>query len=328
MSRNRWRLAFFLFLLLAGCQTNSLAKIPEGVTVLAVANTRENTISFFRADSGISVASWNPDFSFSRMLLFSDQNKVLLYGKNQASAHVIDMRSGTLAASWNVGEGIVNAVASSNGQDVYLADKVRGTVRVWTIEGQQTAEIKVGPSPFTLIPDETKHRLYVMDLEDSLMRELDMTKGKIVRTFPVGKSPMGGLLLPDREEIWVGGHGGGDVPEENISVFSLRDGKKLRTIQAPFMPVEFVRYGRDTVFVISHGSNMLRRVDVHSGKVTGELALGANPFGMVSNGQHLYISSYESNQIYVVDPKAMRIESTLHAGKGPIQMFVRKEGRP
>jgi hypothetical protein len=66
MSRNRWRLAFSLFLLLAGCQTNSLAKIPEEVTVLAVANTRENTISFFRTDSGVSVASWNPDFSFFR----------------------------------------------------------------------------------------------------------------------------------------------------------------------------------------------------------------------------------------------------------------------
>lgn len=326
------RLAFvmmvFICMMTAGCQTAALAKIPQDASVLAVANARDNTISFINIETGERLATWKPDFPFGRMLLLSDRHRVLLYGKNNEQAHVLDMNTGRETALWSTGPGIVNAVLSPGEQAVYLADKRRGSVRIFTASGNETGEIKVGPSPFTMVSDPAQRRLYVMDLQDAKLREIDLDTNQIVRTSPLNESPMGALLAADRNELWVGGHGRGDLPEQDVSVLSSETGEKKASIHAPSMPVDFVRTDRDTLYVLSHGSNTLRRIAMAKGKVTGELALGANPFGMVTDGRYLYIASYESNQIVVVDPQTMRIIKTLRTGDGPIQMFVREgEGK-
>ncbi|ERI09340.1 YncE family protein [Aneurinibacillus aneurinilyticus] len=313
----------FIWLFMTGCQPITFAKIPDGASILAVLNAREQTVSFLNAENGKSIATWKPDFMFSRMLLMNSHT-VLLYGKNAEDVHMLDMRTGKQTGVWKTGKGIVNATLSISSDKIYFADKLRGTVRIYTTAGQQRDEIKVGPSPFTMLEDKTHDTLYVMDLQDARMREVDLATSRVVRTFRLNESPMGGLLAADRGELWIGGHGRGDFPEEEVSVFSSKTGQKLRNVHAPFMPVEFVRYNKDTLFVLSHGSNTLRRIAMDTGQSTGELALGANPFGMVSNGRLLYITSYESNQIYMVDPETMRTLKTLRAGDGPIQMFVRE----
>lgn len=313
----------FIWLFMTGCQPVAFTKIPDGASVLAVLNAREQTVSFLNAESGKNIATWKPDFTFARMLLTSSHT-VLLYGKNAEDVRMLDMRTGKQTGVWKTGKGIANATLSTSGDEIYFADKLHGTVRIYTTAGQQKDEIKVGPSPFTMMEDKAHGKLYVMDLQDANMREIDLATSQVVRTFRLNESPMGGLLAADRGELWIGGHGRGDFPEEEVSVFSSETGQKLRNIHAPFMPVEFVRYGKDVLFVLSHGSNTLRRIAMDTGQSTGELALGANPFGMVSDGRLLYITSYESNQIYVVDPKTMRTLKVLRAGDGPIQMFVRE----
>ncbi|MFT9846625.1 YncE family protein [Aneurinibacillus sp. REN35] len=326
------RLAFVMMMLIwimaAGCQSAALTKVPRDASVLAVANARDNTISFMSIETGEMLAAWKPAFPFDRMLLLPDHHTVLLYGKNGEDARMLNMNSGKEDAVWKTGGGIVNAVLAPDGDAVYLADKQHGSVRMYTLDGNQTSEIKVGPSPFTMIPDLARNRLYVMDLQDAKLREIDLSTKQVVRTSQLNESPMGALLAADRKELWVGGHGRGDLPEQEVSVFSSETGQKKTTVHAPSMPVDFVRIDKDTVYVLSHGSNMLRRINMENGRVTGELALGANPFGMVHDGRYLYIASYESNQIVVVDPKTMRIVKTLRTGDGPIQMFVREgEGK-
>jgi len=176
----------FLWLALAGCQPSAFARISDSDSVLAVANVREKTVSFLETESGKTVATWKPDFSFARMLLLPDRHTVLLYGKNEEEAH--------------------------------------------TLDGKQKGEIKVGPSPLTMLLDEKKNLLYVVDLQDATLREIALADRRVTRTFRMNESPMGGLLMSDRKELWIGGHGRGDLPEEDVSVFSSETGQKQRTM--------------------------------------------------------------------------------------------------
>jgi hypothetical protein len=81
-----------------------------------------------------------------------------------------------------------------------------------------------------MLLDEKKNLLYVVDLQDATLREIALADRRVTRTFRMNESPMGGLLMPDRKELWIGGHGRGDLPEEDVSVFSSETGQKQRTM--------------------------------------------------------------------------------------------------
>ncbi|BAU27914.1 YVTN family beta-propeller protein [Aneurinibacillus soli] len=320
-------LLLFLAIGVTGCGFRSFAAVPLEKDVLIVASTQSRMVSFLQADTGEVLAQWKPSFAFNRLLLLPDHHSVLLYHKNEEQAHVIDMRDGQEKAVWKIGTGIVNAVASADGKTIYLADRDRGMVRFYGLDGQERAAVKVGSYPLTIIPDSNGKWIYVYDLHEAKGYTVDAKAGRVTRTFAVNESPMGGLFIPKRQELWVGGHGEGDVPEESITVLNAVTGQKQGEIQAPSMPVEFVQYNEDTVFVLSHGSSTLRRIRVTDRAVTGTLPLGTSPFGMAAGREHLYISSFEGGQVYVVDPKQMKVIKTVRVGGGPMQLFVREGGQ-
>lgn len=311
----------------AGCSPRSYAAIPSDEDVLLVAGTRSHTVSFLQADTGEMLAEWKIPFAFNRILLLPDHHSVLLYHKDEKQAHVIDMRDGKEKHTWDTGIGIVNAVASADGQAVYLADRERGMLRVYNLNGQMQKEVKVGSYPMTIIPEPDGERVYVYDLHEAKGYAVQINTGRVTHTFAVNESPMGGLYIQKRGELWVGGHGKGDVQEEVITVVSPVSGEKKGEIPAPSMPIEFVQYNEGTAFVLSHGSSTLRRIRIADQKVTGALILGANPVGMAAGRDRLYISSFESSQMYVVDPMQMKVVKTVRVGEGPMQMFVREGGQ-
>lgn len=77
-------------------------------------------------------------------------------------------------------------------------------------------------------------------------------------------------------------------------------------------------------FVLSHGSNTLYRFDIPTGKETGRLQLGANPLGLSAGKKMLYVSSYDSDQVFEVDPETLKVTNTFNVGSGPLQIVVRE----
>ncbi|WCN39312.1 YncE family protein [Aneurinibacillus uraniidurans] len=318
---------FFLAIGVTGCGFRSFAAVPLEDDVLIVAGTQSRTVSFLQANTGEVITEWKPQFAFNRMLLLPDHHNILLYHKNEGQAHVIDMRDGKEKAVWKIGTGIVNAVASTDGQTIYLADRDHGLLRFYGLDGQERMKVKVGSYPLTIIPDPSGKWVYVYDLHEAKGYTVDAKVGHVTRTFATNESPMGGLFIPKQQELWVGGHGEGDVPEESITVLNAMTGQKQGKIQAPSMPVDFVPYNEDTVFVLSHGSSTLRRIRVTDHAITGTLPLGTSPFGMAMGREKLYISSFEGGQVYVVDPKQMKVSKTVRVGGGPMQIVVREGGQ-
>lgn len=315
---------FALFLLCTSCQFKTFQQIPSETSALVIANVKESSISFVNPDSGTQVAKWKLDFPFNRVMLMPDRSTLLIYGKNNANATLINMTTGRQVGQWKVGEGIVNAVLSSDEKSIYLADKNQNLVFIYDLNGNVKGKIPVGESPFTMIPSPDEKQLYVFHLNGASLSVIDLQTQKVKTTLATNPSPMGGLYISQRDEIWVGGHGVGDVPEKTISIFSLQDGKKKGEISAPLMPVDFIQFDKNTAFVLSHGTNMLYRLDISTGKETGKMQLGANPFGLASDKNKLYVSSYDSNQVFVVDPQSLKVLRTFNVGSGPLQIVLRE----
>lgn len=317
-------LIIVLFVFSTGCQFTTFQQIPNDTSVLVVANVKESSLSFVNTDSGTQLAKWKLDFSFSRVMLMPDRQTLLIYGKDNTYATLINMSTGRQVDQWKVGEGIVNAVLSSDEKSIYLADKNQNLVFIYDLKGNVTGKIPVGESPFTMIPSPDGKQLYVFHLNGASLSVIDLKTQKVQKTMPTNPSPMGGLYIAERNEIWVGGHGVGDVPEKSISIFSLKEGEKMGEIPAPLMPVDFIQFNKTTAFVLSHGTNMLYRLDILTGKESGKLQLGANPFGLAAGKNKLYVSSYDSNQVFIVDPASLKVLQTFNVGSGPLQIVLRE----
>jgi YVTN family beta-propeller protein len=314
-------LSFLLFI--SGCQFKTYQRVPDQNSVLAVANVKESSVSFIDIETGAQLAKWKLDFSFTRVLLMPDHETLMIYGRHNPNVTFINMSTGKLK-QWKLGEGISNAALSADEKMIFFAERNLNKVLLYNLEGEKHGEVEVGDSPYTMIPTPDGKTLIVYNLNGSSFSIVDLSTLTVKDTIPTNENPMGGLYIPERDEIWVGGHGAGAEPEQNISVFSLMNGEKKGEYPAPLMPVDFVTLDGKYAFVLSHGTNMLYRIDISTGKETGRLQLGANPLGLAAGKQMLYVSSYDSDQVFEVDPVALKVTKTFNVGSGPLQIVVRE----
>lgn len=308
---------------LSGCQFKTFQQVPDQDSVIAVANVKESSISFINIETGIQLAKWKLDFSFTRVLLMPDNKTLMFYGRQNPDVTFINMSTGRLK-QWKLGEGISNAVLSADQKMVYFAERNLNKVLIYDLEGEKKGEVEVGESPYTMIPTPDHESLIVYNLNGASFSIIDLKTQKVKATQATNENPMGGLYIPETNELWVGGHGAGAEPEQNISVFSLSNGKKKGAFPAPVMPVDFLSMDEKNAFVLSHGSNTLYRFDIPTGKETGRLQLGANPLGLSAGKKMLYVSSYDSDQVFEVDPETLKVTNTFNVGSGPLQIVVRE----
>ncbi|QPA32749.1 YncE family protein [Thermaerobacillus caldiproteolyticus] len=309
--------------LLAGCESETLPSISRQIETLISVNVKDGSVTFFDLYKGTTVAQWNLKQPVKGGALFPDGNTLLLYGDELDRVYAYDVVTGKLKNEWKTGKGIVSALVSNDGNRIFLADGRRKAIRMFQMNGKESGEIKVGSQPLTLLQNRTGTRLYVIDFYDEKAYVIDVDKRQVMDTFSVPKFAFGGLLREHEQELWVGGHGSGSTVETKIHVYSLKTGKLLKLIDAPDMPVSFVETN-EGVFGLSHGSNMVRKWS-KSGQQEASLTVGANPFTMIGANGRLYVASYDSDEIYVIDERTLRIVARWKTGKGPFQLLIRGE---
>lgn len=135
----------------------------------------------------------------------------------------------------------------------------------------------------------------------------------------------GATISPDGKEIWIGGHGDGNQVNEKVLVYSLQSGEMVRSLHAPFMPVNITKDNK-YVYALSHGSNTLRKFDVSTYKEVASVEVGSNPFAFLKSGAEGYVASYDSDEVCVMDMKNLKIKQTIKVGKGPFQL-IEREGK-
>jgi len=307
-----------LAFVLTGCGKNDFQPIEQQPIIVSV-NVKDHSLSFLDPVRNKVSAAWQLDFPLSGAL-FLAQDQLLVYGKQADKALIYQLSTGKQIETWDIGKGAANALLSHSKQFVYFVDQHHKSIRAFRLDGTLQYEVAVGKQPLHMYEAKDGSKLYVINFDDTTMSIIDTQLQKVVQTFGINESSAGGLLLDDRRELWVGGHGSGAEVESDIHVYNMDTGSLIRRISAPYMPVSFAQ--TDTgIFALSHGSSTLRKFARNTGAELGTIKIGANPFEMKEIGGNLYIASYDSNEIYVIDPNSLTVSSIIPVGQGPFQIM-------
>jgi YVTN family beta-propeller protein len=325
MRRIYMLLAVLGMLFVHGCEQETFPAIPKRLEVLISVNVNDESVTFFDTQTGKKVAEWKMKKPIKGAILLQDNRTLLLYGSDLDRVYLYDMRTGKEKSEWKTGKGIVGALVSNKGNTVFLADEREKALRIFDGNGKEKGKIEVGNKPLTLLQNKAGTTIYAIDFRDTKAYIVDVDKRRVIRKFSVPKFAFGGLLRERQQELWVGGHGSGSTVETNIRIYSIKTGELIKLMKAPVMPVSFVETN-EGIFALSHGSNMVRKWD-DSGNLKASVTIGANPFTMIGANGRLYVASYDSNEIYVVDQHTMKIIARWKTGKGPFQLLIWKEDK-
>lgn len=317
---------FVLLIGLSACQSERYVRIPREKSVVITVNLLEGSLTFIDSNKKEEIAKWGLEKPISGATVLPDQETILLYGTKMKQIYLYNMTMGKPLGTWDVGEGIANVKISKDKKSAYLIDQQTNSVRIVDLNGHEKAEIKVGKMPLTMVEGPDGAELYVLNFHDNILSVVDVETKKVSRTIPIKTASTGAALVPELNEIWIGGHGEGVVGERNATIYSTVDGKVNSTVEVPVMPIDFETSGSN-IYVLSHGTNTLRKIDLKSREILGELVVGANPFDMMIVGNDLYVASYDSDEIIVVDQDRFTIIDQIKTGKGPFQIVYREGGK-
>ncbi|RSD26237.1 DUF4221 family protein [Mesobacillus subterraneus] len=305
---------------LTACSFESFDPVPGNSSIISTVNIKEMTISFYDIEKDKKLPDWSVDRPYIGGLILPDQDTFLLYGKGVSSADLYSLSKGKKVASWDTGEGIVNALLVRDGTEIAFADQDRDSIRFFDLKGNETDEVKTEKEPLTLL--EAEEKLYVISFHQEKLGIIDLAGKQVLPGFEIHPAAAGAILCKEENELWIGGHGEGSAVEELIHIYDLDNGKLKKEISAPVMPVNFTK-NQEHIFVLSHGSNTLYKL-AEDGTKMDSLKVGANPFEIEFFAEKIIVAGYDSNDLIIIDPQSLEIEKKLQVGKGPFQIVTRE----
>lgn len=316
----RFGLSAIIMLALTACNEKEYKPIPKTADIVVSMNLKEASISFVDISERKEISKWKMEKPYSGGVILPDGDTLLLYGDQLDSADLYSLSTGKYQSSWKTGNGIVNAILLENNTEVVFADQEKNQARFFNLKGKEVASVDAEEKPFTLL--EGKEKIFVFNIEAKELTVIDSkTKNKEDSLF-IHPFAAGALLREKTGELWVGGHGVGTKAESDIHVYNIDDGKLVKTLSAPIMPINLEEWKND-IFVLSHGSNTLYKISADGEKIQS-IQIGANPFEFVFFQNELIVAGYDSNDIYFVKPNNLEIIKKVNVGQGPFQLIVRE----
>ncbi|WP_079509419.1 YncE family protein [Mesobacillus jeotgali] len=306
--------------LLSACSFESFDQIPKDTSIISTVNIKDMTISFYDMDNQEKLPDWRVDQPYTGGTILPDGDSLLLYGKTLETVDLYSLSEGKKIDSWETGEGIVNALLVGNGTEIAFADQNMESIRFFDMDGKKVKEVQAEKDPLTLI--EADKKLYAISYNHEILTIIDLKNKERLPGFEIHPAAAGAIMSPEKDELWVGGHGKGTEIEERIHIYDLKTGKLKKEIPAPVMPVDFIK-DEDSVFVLSHGSNMLYKLS-GNGTKKDSIKVGANPFEIEVFEHKLIVAGYDSNEVYIIDPGSLSVEKTFRVGNGPFQIVTRE----
>ncbi len=161
---------------------------------------------------------------------------------------------------------------------------------------------------------------------------IDADRATVVDAIHVGVRPLGLALAPDETTLYVGNLGCPFTDcdpsvKGSLSVVDLRTKSVTRTIPLDGHPRDVALNRNGTRLYWTSGSE-LTALDTATFEPVASLAhpsLGRLAYGP-RNGR-LYAISPQSNDLAIIDPRALRVTATIPVGTGPQSMAIDNAGR-
>ena len=318
MTLKKIQLCFFsciVLLLLVGCESERMEEINTHQPFVASLNILEPSLTFY-GQSGELIATWAFEKGYTGAALIGFDH-VLLYGYQLQQADIIQISSGKLVHSIDVGLGITNGYYDKDTSQLFLTNGKTNELESYTEKGELKKKVKLRNYPMSMTA--SKDYLYVINYKDTVLSVVHKEKLEVVDEWPISTSSQGLYVSHEHQELWVGGHGIGNKPNKFVRVYSLSTGQLTREFTLPLMPITFSKADED-IIVSSHGSNTIYRVTV-DGDILWQQDIGANPFAAAQFQDKLVVAGYDDHTLYFLEDG--EIQKQVKTKDGPFQLLVR-----
>ncbi|MGM0847284.1 MAG: hypothetical protein ACQEUT_20185 [Bacillota bacterium] len=318
------RMIFFvvmsMLLIASGCQSESL-DVPENAEELVmVSHLKDAGLTFIDKQKRQVMNTVELESVISDMVRIDDFH--IVFTSKDGSLSLLNVESGSVKRWEGVGEGVNELLYSEVTHQLFLADSKKNEIKVFDIDEEEVAaEIPVGKFPLSMAVDEVKGLLYVVNQKSSSVSAIDMDNLQVKKEMLVPYLPEG--ILFKNSKLYVGGHGPvhGEL-NRYVYVIDPESGKQLQRIEVGLMPVKFFSPSSSSdVYVVCHGSHELYKIGTESGDNTEKISAGANPYDVTGNEETIYVSSMDSNSLFIIDHPTFEVISEIEISGGPVAII-------
>lgn len=303
--------------MLAACSQQQYEAVASEQDFVATVNIQEPSIEFYTAE-GELLTKWSLDKAYSGATLIDD-DIIVLYGFQLETAVAYRLSTGEKQFEIKTGTGITNMYYAASQGKIYSANGVDNKITAYSVSGDKLKEASVGNYPMAMC--EHDGLLYVVNYKDTKLSVLQANDLITKEKWEIAKSSHGIMIVPENNELWLGGHGEGSKPNDSVKIYDLHGGELKKTIKTPLMPIEMTQAG-EVIYVVSHGYSELYEVNP-AGEILWHKEIGANPFAVGYLDGNIILAGYDDHKLYYI--KEHKIVKEIEVGKGPFQLLVREE---
>ncbi len=153
--------------------------------------------------------------------------------------------------------------------------------------------ITVGSYPLGVSSDGT--HVWVTNLADGTVTELDAATGAVISTITVGSTPYG--VSSDGTHVWVTNSGRATTTGQGtVTELDAATGAVIRTITVGHVPAGVSSDGTH-VWVTNVGDGTVTELDAATGAVISTTCVGKDPYGVSSDGTHVWVTNSGDNTV-------------------------------
>jgi YVTN family beta-propeller protein len=217
---------------------------------------------------------------------------------------------------------------SSDGRSVYVTNSQDGTISILSALSHVTLRtlpnITFGAGPYG-IADTPDGRLFVTDLNANAVLEVDAQSGSVLATISVVASPRSLAVSPTGDRIYVAGFEGGISvvsPQTGNVIATYDTGTADRIFRVAVSPSGDRVYASDTLNARLLVFEADQLIDTITGSAQSE---NARDIGVSDDGNWVYLSNQDSDEIVMVDANTGEVSSILNVSGGPRGIAVRTD---
>jgi gliding motility-associated-like protein len=213
---------------------------------------------------------------------------------------------------------------SPDGNTLYVANYVDGTVSAVNIATGAVTVIHVGPNPYAIAITPDGSKVYVGYTYGNYISVINTATNTVAANITVGTSPTDVVVSPDGSKVYV------PVSSTNsIAVIDPATNNVIQTIPIGATPVVMVLSpDGSTAYVatISTSSypypSSVLVVNMATNKVIATMPVGAasNGISITPDGSFVYVVNTETNDVAVINTLTNKVVTKVNVGNSPISL--------
>jgi len=214
--------------------------------------------------------------------------------------------------------------ARPEGPRVYVSDKDSYVVAIRTSDDTPAEKFPVehGAGGVALSPDGLY--LYASAKTQDYVRVFQTT-GIPVGRLNTGREPAGMVMSRDGKRLYVANKG-----SDSVTVLDLESRKTVVTFPSGHQPaLVALSCDEKRLYVLAHKDNLVIACAPDSGQEAARAQVPPGAFGLAVDpgGRFLYVSSFDGNDVSVLDATTLALVSTVKVGDGAYDVVAAESGK-